>query len=56
VCYIENEPYCVEIIKNRIRDGLLDDAPIWDDLRTFNGTEWRGLVDIIFGGIPCQPF
>jgi len=28
VGYIEIEPYCQEIIQARIKDGLLDDAPV----------------------------
>lgn len=56
VCYVEIEPYCIEVIKARIRDGYLDNAPIWDDVRTFNGEPWRGCVDIITAGFPCQPF
>lgn len=35
VCYVENNPYCIEVLKARIKDGCLDDAPIWDDVRTF---------------------
>jgi DNA (cytosine-5)-methyltransferase 1 len=38
-----------------MQDGWLAPAPIWDDLRTFDGRPWRGLVDFVFGGIPCQP-
>ena len=56
ICYVEKETYCVEIIKARIQDGLLDDAPIWDDARTFDGRPWVGLVDVISAGFPCQPF
>ena len=56
VCYVEREPYCVEVLKARIRDSHLDDAPVWDDVRTFDGKPWRGLVDIVSGGFPCQPF
>ncbi len=56
VCYVEREPYCIEVIKARIRDGYLDDAPIWDDARTFDGRPWAGLVDVITAGFPCQPF
>ena len=56
VCYVEKNKYCVEIIKNRIRDGILDDAPIWDDVQTFNGIEWRDRVHVISAGFPCQPY
>lgn len=56
VCYVEWEPNCQHIIRSRIEDGLLPDAPIWDDARTFGGRPWRGRVDFIYGGIPCQPY
>ena len=39
--YIESDPYCQEVIKARIEDGLLDDAPIWPDIRAFDGTQCR---------------
>jgi DNA (cytosine-5)-methyltransferase 1 len=55
VAYVEWERYPQEIIKARIKDGYLDDAPIWGDISTFDGREFRGLVDIITGGFPCQP-
>lgn len=55
VCYVEREPYCQEIIIARIRDLLLDDAPIWSDAKTFDGEPWRGVVDLITAGFPCQP-
>jgi len=28
--------------------------PIWDDMRTFDGKPWRGRVDVVSGGFPCQ--
>ena len=56
VGYVEWNDYCQRVIKARISDGLLDDAPIWDDVKTFDGTPWRGLVDVITAGFPCQPF
>lgn len=56
ICYVEKNPYRVEVLKARIRDGLLDDAPIWDDARTFDGRPWAGCVDIVTAGFPCQPF
>jgi len=54
VCYVERDPYCIEVIKARIRDGLLDDAPIWDDIKEFDGRPWAGCVDLVTGGFPCQ--
>ena len=56
ICYVEWDDYCIEVLKARIGDGLLDDAPIWDDARIFDGRPWRGCVDIITAGFPCQPF
>ena len=56
VCYIENDPYCQRLLVQRMRDGWINDAPVFDDLRLFDGRPWRGCVDFVFGGIPCQPF
>jgi DNA (cytosine-5)-methyltransferase 1 len=56
VCYVERDAYCRKIIQARIRDGILHDAPIWDDVRSFDGKPWRGCVDIVTAGFPCQPF
>ena len=55
VMYVEWERYPQEIIKARINDKILDDAPIWGDISTLNGEQFRGVVDIITGGFPCQP-
>jgi DNA (cytosine-5)-methyltransferase 1 len=38
----------------RQRDGILPQFPIWDDIRTLDGKPWKGLVDIVCGGFPCQ--
>jgi DNA (cytosine-5)-methyltransferase 1 len=56
ICYVEKDPYCIQVLKARIKDGYLDDAPIWDDVRTFDGKPWAGLVDVVTAGFPCQPF
>lgn len=54
VCAVEIEPYCQKVLLQRQRDGLLPQFPIWDDIRIFDGRPWRGLVDIVCGGFPCQ--
>ncbi len=55
VCYVEREAYAAEVLATRIKEGFLDDAPIWTNLETFDGKPWRGAVDCISAGFPCQP-
>ena len=54
VCYVENEIGVASILAARMEDSL-DPAPIWTDIRTFDPEPWRGKVDILAGGFPCQP-
>jgi DNA (cytosine-5)-methyltransferase 1 len=53
---VEIADYPRKVLLQRQRDGFLPWFPIWDDIRTFNGRPWRGCVDIITGGFPCQSF
>ena len=32
----------------------MDAAPVWSDLLTFDAASWRGAVDCIIAGFPCQ--
>ncbi len=56
VCYVEREAYAAATLVARMEDKALDKAPVWDDIKTFRGGPWRGCVDILTGGYPCQPF
>ena len=54
VCAVEWEPYPASVLAARQNDGLLPAFPIWDDVRSFDGNPWRGIVDVVSGGFPCQ--
>lgn len=54
ICAVEIDAYCAGILVQRQNDGILPPFPIWDDVRTFSGNPWRGIVDVVSGGFPCQ--
>jgi DNA (cytosine-5)-methyltransferase 1 len=58
--YVEFNDYCQRVIRQRIIDGILPNAPIFGDVRTFisdgYAASYQGMVDVITGGFPCQPF
>jgi len=54
VCGVEWNPYAASVLVARQNDGILPPFPIWDDVQTFDGRPWRGLVDVVSGGFPCQ--
>ena len=54
VCAVEWGPYPASVLVQRQNDGILPPFPIWDDVQTFDGRSWRGLVDVVSGGFPCQ--
>lgn len=50
VC-VEIDPYCQRILKHHFPK-----SEIHGDIKTFDGTKYRGTIDLITGGFPCQPF
>ena len=54
VCAVEVDPYARDVLLARQNDGCLPPFPVWDDVRTFDGRPWRGAVDVVSGGFPCQ--
>ena len=54
VCAVEWESYPASVLCARQNDGVLPPFPIWDDVQTFDGQPWRGIVDVVSGGFPCQ--
>lgn len=53
-CAVEIDTYARRVLLARQRDGILHPFPIWDDITTFDGRPWRGHIDIVTGGFPCQ--
>ena len=56
IAYVEIEAFVIQNLVSKIEKGWLDVAPIWTDLKTINWGLFRGRVDILSGGFPCQPF
>jgi len=54
--YVEIEAAAIALLVAHIENGSLDEAPVYNDLRRFNGRRYRGRLDGIVGGYPCQPF
>lgn len=56
VAYCEIEPYCQSVLLQRMSEGYLPKAPIWDDIRTLSSgnSDNESSINIIYGGFPCQ--
>lgn len=50
----EIEPYPRAVLLHNQKLGNLPHFPIWDDIRTLDATPFRGHIDIVTGGFPCQ--
>lgn len=54
VCYVERDAFAAACLVARMEEEALAQAPIWDNLATFDGRAWHGKVDCITAGFPCQ--
>ena len=54
VCAVEINAFCARRLMQRQNEGHLPPFPVWDDVSTFDGRPWRGVVDVVSGGFPCQ--
>lgn len=55
VLCVEREAFAVAHLVAAMQQGWLAEAPVWSDVTTLSGRQWRGRVDGVIGGIPCQP-
>ena len=54
ICAVEIEAYPASVLMQRQNEGILEPFPVWDDVCTFDGKPWKGIVDVVSGGFPCQ--
>lgn len=48
---VEKDPFCQKVLRKNFPNEKR-----YKDIRQFDGAEWRGKVDVLTGGFPCQPF
>jgi len=56
VAFVEREGFVIANLVAKMEAGELDEAPVYTDVKTFPYRKFRGCVDILSGGFPCQPF
>jgi DNA (cytosine-5)-methyltransferase 1 len=58
--YVEWDKYCQRVLRARMDDGSFSRAPIFGDIRQFiqsgAAERYRGFIDVVTAGFPCQPF
>lgn len=55
VAHVEREAAAAATLVARMAQGSIHPAPVWSDLGTFDARPWRGVVDCVISGDPCQP-
>lgn len=53
---VEISEFCQKVLKQRQKDGWMNEFEIYGDLRALNGKDFKGKFDVLCGGFPCQAF
>lgn len=57
VGFVERQAHSAAVLLARMEESSIPPAPVWcGDLRRFDATAWRGAVDCLVAGFPCQPW
>ncbi|CAN0268399.1 unnamed protein product, partial [Scytosiphon promiscuus] len=54
VAFVERDARAQAALLARMEEAALDPAPVFGDLSEFDGQRFRGSVDLVAAGIPCQ--
>ena len=56
IAFSEIESFPCQNLVAKMELGIIEPAPVWTNLKTFPWEQFRGKVDVLSGGFPCQPF
>ena len=51
VAFCENDAFCQKVLAKH-----WPDAPIYKNIEELDGRQYKGTVDLVCGGFPCQPY
>ncbi len=51
VAFCENDPFCQKVLKKH-----WPDVPVHNSIEDLDGRQYRGSVELVCGGAPCQPY
>lgn len=54
IAHVEREAFICFNLAKQMEAGLVDAAPIWTDVKTFDASPFRNRIHGIVGGYPCQ--
>lgn len=54
ICAVEKDIYAAGVLIKKQNEGAIKAFPIWDDVRSFEGKLFKGCIDVVSAGFPCQ--